>query len=131
MSRQSLKNLNLIPKDFPHVRVNHVEGADIQTADNSTCSEFGPDFEQLKAKFPTVFDGQCKIMKGPKAHIDVDPDAVPVSTGAFRSIPEPQMPALKREIDTLLDQGVIEKVEKATPWLHPIVVVAKKNTEDV
>ena len=29
LSRQSLNNLNLIPKDFPHVRVNHVELADI------------------------------------------------------------------------------------------------------
>jgi hypothetical protein len=30
-----------------------------------------------------------------------------------------------------LAQGIIEEVSGATPWLHPIVIVAKKNTSDI
>ena len=41
------------------------------------------------------------------------------------------MPALKKEIESLLAQGIIEEVSGATPWLHPIVVVPKKNTTDI
>ena len=91
----------------------------------------GNEFDILVKKYPSVFDGKVKVMKGRRAHINVDPNAVPVSTGAFRSVPEPQMDALKREIDSLLDQGIIERVEEATPWLHPIVIVPKKGTNEI
>jgi hypothetical protein len=70
-------------------------------------------------------------MKNGLYHIDVDPEAVPINTGASRSIPDPYMPALKKEIESLLAQGIIEEVSGATPWLHPIVVVPKKNTTDI
>jgi hypothetical protein len=41
------------------------------------------------------------------------------------------MEALKKEKDNLLEQGIIERVNKATPWLHPIVVVPKKGTIEI
>jgi hypothetical protein len=39
---------------------------------------------------------------------------------------------LRKEINSLLAQGIIEKVSGATLWLHlPIIIVAKKNTSDI
>jgi hypothetical protein len=46
-------------------------------------------------------------------------------------IAEPYMPALKQEIESLKAEGIIKEVKGATPWLHPIVVVPKKNTTDI
>jgi len=39
-------------------------------------------------------------MKGKKLHIEVDPSAVPVSTGASLAIPKPLLPALRQELDS-------------------------------
>ncbi len=74
-------------------------------------SSFGPEFEALRSKYKNVFDGQCKIMNGEKAHISIDPKATPISVGAHRSIAEPLLPALKKEIDLLVNQKIIEKIE--------------------
>jgi len=38
---------------------------------------------------------------------------------------------LRRELDLLIEQDIIEPVSGATDWLHPIVVVPKKNTTDI
>jgi hypothetical protein len=93
--------------------------------------KYGKEFDTLKKKYQSDFDGKVKIMKSEKTCIKVDQDATPVLTGAFRSVPEPQMEALKQEIDNLLEQGIIERVNEAMPWLHPIVVVPKKETNKI
>jgi transposase InsO family protein len=136
LSRQALKMLKLIPHNFPHVKVNHMEGKVEKESKNCEVkkiseSKYEKEFDALKKKYPSVFDGKVKIMKSEKTRIKVDQNAIPVSTGAFRSVPEPQMEALKKEIDNLLEQGIIERVNEATPWLHPIVVVPKKGTNEI
>ena len=70
-------------------------------------------------------------MKNGLHKIELEPDAKPVSTGACRTIAEPYMPALKRELNDLEASGIIRKIEYSTPWLHPIVVVPKKGTTDI
>ena len=35
------------------------------------------------------------------------------------------MPRLKEELDSLLEQGVIRKVDSPTAWVHPIVIEPK------
>ena len=138
LSRNVLKRLNLIPKNFPFAKVSQMDGKqDIhkegknKTKEEKSYSQSDEKFEILRKKYPRVFDGQCKIMSGEEAHIDVDPNATPVASGAFRQIPEPLMPAVKKELDALLEQGIIERVEHATPWIHPLVVVPKKDTSEV
>jgi hypothetical protein len=37
------------------------------------------------------------------------------------------MPALEKELADLVKQDIIEPVQGATDWLHPIVVVPKKD----
>ena len=126
LSRNLLKKFRLIPEDFPHVQIAAV--SDSLTTFNTGN---GPELDNLLNKYSVLFDGKCKVMKNGLCHIDLDPEAVPINTGASRMIAEPYMPALKQEIESLKAQGIIEEVEGATPWLHPIVVVPKKNTTDI
>ena len=138
LSRETLKKLKLIPKKFPFVTICQMEEKqNVEIKNNQKTdltlpdSGFGPEFEALRSKYKNVFDGQCKIMNGEKAHISIDPKATPISVGAHRSIAEPLLPALKKEIDLLVSQKIIEKIEYATDWLHPIVVVPKKTPGEV
>ena len=125
LSLQCLKQLKLVDANFPHniCTINQIDPEPIKTG--------YPDLDRLIAKYPRVFDGKCKIMKGGQHHIDLDPNAVPVSSGATRNVPEPQKEALKRTIQQLVDQDIIEQVEGPSDWLHPIVIVAKKGTAEI
>ena len=62
--------------------------------------------------------------------IMLKPEAQPVRA-ACRQIPEPLWPKLKNELDTLEEQGIIEKVDRPTDWIHPIVVVQKKDSSEI
>ncbi len=126
LSRNLLKKFRLIPEDFPHVQI-----AAVSESPKTFNTGNGPELDNLLNKYSVLFDGKCKVMKNGLYHIDLDPEAVPINTGASRMIAEPYMPALKQEIESLKAQGIIEEVEGATPWLHPIVVVPKKNTTDI
>ena len=129
ISRKLLKQFKLIPEDFPFAEVAAVTEAVSSAA--PIVTGHGPELDELMNKYAKLFDGNCKVMKDGSYHIDLDPEAVPINTGASRAVPDPYMPALKKEIESLLAQDIIEEVSGATPWLHPIVVVPKKNTTDI
>ncbi len=128
LSRRVLRELGLISKEFPHVTVSAVNEVP-QTTQIVTGQ--GQTLDNLINEYPELFDNQCKIMKNGTYHIDLEEDAKPISTGACRTIPEPYLPALKRELDDLEAQGIISKIDYSTPWLHPVVVVPKKGTTDI
>ena len=157
LSRRVLKDLGLVHHQFPHqdlhanaasqndtrqnVTPNDITGKKKKASQNDTSSDNsnnlcistgnGPELDALINEYPELFDEQCKVMKNGTYHIDLEEDATPMSSGACRTIPEPYMPAVKKELDTLQAQGIIKKIDYATPWLHPIVVVPKKGTTDI
>ena len=91
----------------------------------------GPELDTLVNEYPDLFDGRCTPMYSGEYTIELEPGAKPVSSGACRNIQLPYVPALKKELEGLVDQDIIEKITHATPWLHPIVVVPKKGTSDI
>jgi hypothetical protein len=91
----------------------------------------GPELDRIASKYPDIFCGRVRGMAGEPATIDLTPDAVPVSTGAFRDIAEAYKEPLKHELDSQVQAGLIEPVDGPSEWLHPIVVVPKKGTKDV
>lgn len=132
LSRKVLKLFKLIPADFPFAEVNAVNNEPVPEP-VQVFQGRGPELDALMnmPKYAPLFDGKCKVMKNGLYHIDMEPDATPINTGASRNVPDPLLPALRKEIDSLLAQGIIEEVSGATPWLHPIVIVSKKNTSDI
>ncbi len=49
------------------------------------------------------------------------------SLHATRNVAEPYREPLKKALEDLVDQDIIEPVMGASEWLHPIVVVPKKD----
>lgn len=67
-------------------------------------------------------------IKGIKAFIHVDPDAVPVFQ-PMRRLPLPLETAVNRKLDQLLQRDIIEPKTGPTSWVSPLVVVGKANGE--
>ena len=89
----------------------------------------GLQFDALANEFrQTVFSEVCTPMNGPPHSIKLKPGARPINTGASRKVPEPLLPAVKAELESQVKQGIIEPINQATEWLHPMVVVPKKGT---
>ena len=91
----------------------------------------GESFDQLYNEFIDLFTGECKPMKTDPYHIQVKEGTEPVNYGATRNVQLPYMQALEKELNNLVEQDVIEKINHSTPWLHPMVVVPKKGTADI
>ena len=85
------------------------------------------DLGHLMAKFPHIFDGKCRPMTGPPCHFQLIEGAVPVPMRGSRPVAVPLMPRLKTELEELEKEGIIRKVDSPTAWVHPIVLVPKKN----
>ena len=85
------------------------------------------DLEQLMKEYPNIFDGQCRQMTGPPCHLQLVDGAVPVAMRGSRPVSVPLLPRLKTELQNLENAEIIRKVTKPTAWVHPIVVVPKKN----
>jgi len=103
LSMQVLKDLHLIPSGFPFEQVSSVEGEAAVLSQTKVELGCGPELDTIASKFPSVFDGRCKVMSGPQCHIELTSNAVPVNTGASRSVPQPYLPALRRELDLLIE----------------------------
>ncbi len=56
-----------------------------------------PDLDALIARYPRVFDGKCKVMKGKPHHIELEENAKPISSGATRNVAEPYRESLKKD----------------------------------
>ena len=124
LSRKCLKRLHLIPQNFPHEVVNETT---VNLVESIVHVKTGyPDLDALIARYPRVFDGKCKVMKGKPHHIELEENAKPISSGATRNVAEPYRESLKKELEDLVDQDIIEPVTGASERLHPIVVVPKK-----
>ena len=62
------------------------------------------------------------------AEINVVPEAVPIRISTARKLAYAFRDETKKELDTMVQQGVIEPVgDLATKWCHPMVVVKKPN----
>ena len=70
------------------------------------------------------------MMPGEQFHISLTEDARPFCVTTPHSIPFAYREKLK-EIDLLIDQGIITPVTEPTDWCAPIVVAPKKGTDRI
>ena len=82
----------------------------------------------LKEAFPRVFNTAPPLreMAGGPARITLTDDARPSAATAARPIPYSWQEDIKRQLDELLEQGVIAPVDYPTEWCHQIVAVPKR-----
>uniref|UniRef100_A0A0A9W9U6 RNA-directed DNA polymerase n=3 Tax=Lygus hesperus TaxID=30085 RepID=A0A0A9W9U6_LYGHE len=75
--------------------------------------------------YPELFTGLGRIRE--KYKIELTANAKPYAITAPRRISIPLRDATKMELDRMVQRGVIEKVDKATDWCAPVVIVPKKS----
>lgn len=81
--------------------------------------------EELIQQFPKLFKGIGKL-KGTEVKLHID-DSVPPVAQQPRRIPFHLRKQVSEELAQLEKQGIIEKVDGATPWVSPLVAIPKKN----
>ncbi|XP_023245312.1 uncharacterized protein LOC111642887 [Copidosoma floridanum] len=85
--------------------------------------------DDLLRKYDKIFRG-LGLFKT-KSKIILKEDAVPFSLSVPRTVAIPFLNKLKSELDRLVKQKVIVPVDFPTDWCSPIVVVKKKDSDDI
>ncbi|XP_063962065.1 uncharacterized protein K02A2.6-like [Lytechinus pictus] len=73
----------------------------------------------FRAEFPQLFSGLGKLEQ--EYHITLSPGAKPVCLYTPRRVPHPLLPKVKKEIDLMLEHGVISPVTEPTKWCSGMV----------
>ncbi|KAK3708825.1 hypothetical protein QZH41_019571, partial [Actinostola sp. cb2023] len=81
--------------------------------------------EEIYQKFPKLFEGLGKL--DGEYHIDLKEDSKPYAVATPRRVPLPLMEKVTEELAKMETQGVISRIDKATDWCAPMVVVPKSN----
>ena len=74
-------------------------------------------------QYPTLFDGLGKLEGEYK--ITLREGAKPFALTVPRKVPLPLLSETKKEIERMLELGVIRPVQEPTDWCAPIVIVPK------
>ena len=134
ISWKACKVLGILPQCYPTpqppVPANPPIPPSIRSI-NTTTMEPSPATDQLIAAFPTVFDGQIRVMQGEEFHIAISETAKPFCVHTPRTIPFAYRDKLQAELHLLASQNIITPVTEATTWCAPIVVTPKKNSEKI
>ena len=80
--------------------------------------------DQILQEYPDVFERIRKFL-GPPYHIQVDPKVTPKQTPC-RPIPIHLKDAFQKEINQMLQAGVLLPVTKATPWINSFVLIERR-----
>ena len=80
--------------------------------------------DHIMRHHPDVFDGIGKFLDPPYT-IHLDPSIQPKQTPC-RPVPIHLKETFKKEIDKMLQVGVLKSVTEATPWINSFVLVELK-----
>ena len=124
LSFEACKKLGLVPKDFPlHIK-------SVCALESISDESISIDLEKFLKNYSEVFnkEGPLKIMKCEPMKIELKENAVPFAVYAARPVSYPLRETVKMELDSMLEQGIIERVgDRPTQWCHPIVVIPKQD----
>ena len=83
------------------------------------------DLAELFSKFETLFDGELRKFTDEQIHLDVDP-TVPSKRSRPHTVPFSQRELFRRELERLVEIGVLEKCGRAD-WVSGTFCVPKKD----
>ena len=81
--------------------------------------------DQIEKHYPKLFKG-IRCLKNFEVQLHIDQSVRPVAQ-PHRRIPFHQQKKVKDELQLLLDQVIIERVNRPTPWISNIVTPLKPN----
>ena len=112
LSRNASSSLNLIQK------VNEIDSKEKpfdSVAENTKL--------HILEKYPKLFEGLGELHG--EYIILIKPNAKPYALHVPRKVPLPLLDKTKKELDKMLDMGVISRAEGHTSWCAPMVVTPK------
>ena len=81
--------------------------------------------DQIMAQYPDVFEGIGKFL-GQPCTMHLDPSVPPKQT-LYQPVPIHLKESFKKEIDRMLQAGVLKPVTEATPWINSFVLGQSKD----
>ena len=94
---------------------------------NSITNHEDPHIQNILNKHEKLFKGTGNL-KGVEVKLEIDETATPVAQPA-RRVPHSMLKKVNLKLEEMREDGIIEKVEGATPWLSPLIPIPKKNGE--
>ena len=85
--------------------------------------------DHIMAQYPDVFEGIGKF-PGPPYSIHLDPSVQPKQTPCW-PVPIYLKESFKKEIDKMLQAGVLKPVTEATPLINSFVLVESKTSQEI
>ena len=85
--------------------------------------------EEVLQEVKALFQGTLGEWPDFEVNLDIDPNIQPFHCKRPFRIPHIHMQTLKKEVDRLVEIGVLEKVDGANagPWCAPGLIIAKKD----
>jgi len=92
---------------------------------NQIQQDDAPVSNKLIDQYPKLFEGIGNL-KNTAVELYIDKTVQPTAQPP-RRVPFHVRKKVEQELENLEQQGIIEKVEGATPWVSPLVIIPKKN----
>ena len=83
------------------------------------------DSRELFGKYEKLFTGKLGLYPHKKAHIEVEPNAIPVHKRPY-AVPNIHLETFKKELDHLVEIGVFSATGMNT-WESPTFIIPKKD----
>ena len=83
--------------------------------------------EHIMDQYPDVFEGIGQF-PGEPYHIQIDPKVPPKQTPC-RMVPVHQKELFKKELDKMVDAGILKPVHDSQPWINSFVFVESKDKQ--
>ena len=77
--------------------------------------------DEIKVQYKDIFEG-IGTFPGKPYHININP-SVPSKRLPCRPVPVHQQDEFKKQLDEMLQAGIIAEVHEATPWINSFVIV--------
>lgn len=122
------QNLDLSVTEWPYTSLlgmSWFQPFGIRVTGRNQTSTVAPDFKDICAAFPAVFDGQLGFYNGPPVTLQLDSSVHPIC-GKARQVPFFFKPKIDEELDQLIEQGVLETVAHGV-WETPFITSIKPN----
>lgn len=82
--------------------------------------------DEIIKTYPELFKGLGKL-ENFEYNIKITSNAEPFAVETPRRVPMPLIETIRKEIKRMVEKGVIEPIEEATPWCSPMVAIHKPN----
>jgi hypothetical protein len=127
LSWQVLQKLGVIKSDFPNIEVRAAPEVNAVRNEQEAQAEVVRMIEEFDPLFNE--EGPLRTMKGDpmKIHIKADVKIIPLNICTPRKTPIAYLEAAKAKIDSDLEMGIIEKVDRVLRWCSPMSFVPKPN----